>query len=192
MSFEAGTGFPSERALAEQMEVSRPTLREAIGVLSDAGVLRVRLGAERGTFVVSNVIPAGLVRLTEGRVNEMSGVLEARRLFEPQVARLAARSDRTRIFARWGRSSSEQESALDDWPRITQLDTRFHLEIARATGNALVVSMMTLLSRQLATPGPPGWMRVFLWRRQLPPTGPCSRRFAAGMSRLCSGRWTTI
>ena len=43
----------------------------------------------------------------------------------------------------------EQEASLGDWARITQLDTRFHLELARATHNPLVVSMMTSLSRHL-------------------------------------------
>ena len=73
------------------MEVSRPTLREAIRLLAEAGVVEVRPGAAGGTFVVSNSIPATLMARTELRINEVPAVLQARRLFEPEVARLAAR-----------------------------------------------------------------------------------------------------
>jgi GntR family transcriptional repressor for pyruvate dehydrogenase complex len=42
-----------------------------------------------------------------------------------------------------------QREALEDWARITQLDNRFHREMARATKNPVIVSMMSTLSRQL-------------------------------------------
>jgi GntR family transcriptional regulator, transcriptional repressor for pyruvate dehydrogenase complex len=145
----SGDRLPSERLLAAQMEVSRPTLREAIKVLADSGVVRVRPGAGGGTFVISNTIPAELVVRTGARVDEVPAVLEARRVFEPQVAQLAARVGTERGFRVLGRIVEQQEAALDDWARITQLDTRFHLELARATQNPLVVSLMTVLSRHL-------------------------------------------
>jgi GntR family transcriptional repressor for pyruvate dehydrogenase complex len=144
-----GERLPPERVLAEQMEVSRPTLREAIKVLAESGVVTVRPGATGGTFVVSDVIPASLVARMELRVNEVPAVLEARRLFEPQVAVLAARVATDADFDLLEELAREQEAVLDDWARITQLDTRFHLELARATRNPLVVSLMTTLSRNL-------------------------------------------
>jgi GntR family transcriptional repressor for pyruvate dehydrogenase complex len=90
-----------------------------------------------------------LVVRTGARVDEVPAVLEARRVFEPQVAQLAARVGTERGFRVLGRIVEQQEAALDDWARITQLDTRFHLELARATQNPLVVSLMTVLSRHL-------------------------------------------
>src|SRR5579871_4088511 len=144
-----GDRLPSERLLAEQMEVSRPTLREAIRLLVESAVVEVRPGAAGGTFVVSDAIPATLVAQTESRVSEVPAVLEARRLFEPEVARLAARLATEADLEALERIVGEQEASLGDWPRITQLDTRFHLELARATHNPLIVSMMTSLSRHL-------------------------------------------
>jgi len=144
-----GDRLPSERALAQAMEVSRPTLREAIRLLAEAGVVEVRPGSAGGTFVVSDSIPATLMARTELRVNEVPAVLQARRLFEPEVARLAARVATEHDLATLEGVVREQEASLGDWARITQLDTRFHLELARATHNPLVVSMMTSLSRHL-------------------------------------------
>jgi GntR family transcriptional regulator, transcriptional repressor for pyruvate dehydrogenase complex len=145
----SGDRLPSERMLAAQMEVSRPTLREALKVLADSGVVEVAPGAGGGSFVVSNAVPAELVVRMDVRLAEVPAVLEARRAFEPQVALLAARSGSEADFRLLERIVAQQEEVLDDWPRITQLDTKFHLEIARATGNSLVVSVMTQLSRHL-------------------------------------------
>jgi DNA-binding FadR family transcriptional regulator len=144
-----GDRLPSERLLAEQMEVSRPTLREAIKLLGESGVVEVRPGAAGGTFVVSDEIPATLVAQTESRINEVPAVLQARRLFEPEVVRLATRLATESDLAALDRIVCEQEGSLGNWPRITQLDTRFHLELARATHNPLIVSLMTSLSRHL-------------------------------------------
>jgi GntR family transcriptional regulator, transcriptional repressor for pyruvate dehydrogenase complex len=144
-----GERLPSERALAVRMEVSRPTLREAIKVLARAGVVQVLPGPTGGTFVVSEVIPASLMDRTVARLDEVPAVLEARRAFEPMVARLAARHGTADDFAAMDRLVALQREALEDWARITQLDNRFHREMARATKNPVIVSMMSTLSRQL-------------------------------------------
>src|SRR4051794_4947993 len=86
-----GDKLPGERALAAQMEISRPTLREAIAVLVEAGLLTVRRGPGGGMFVATDVVPVELVRQRSSmRLGEVASVLEARRLLEPRVAQLAA------------------------------------------------------------------------------------------------------
>jgi GntR family transcriptional repressor for pyruvate dehydrogenase complex len=144
-----GERLPSERALSLRLEVSRPTLREAIKVLAQAGIVQVLPGPKGGTFVVSEVIPASLVDRTASRLGEVPAVLEARRAFEPAVARLAAKHGTPGDFMAMERIVALQWEAGDDWARITQLDNRFHREMARATKNAVIVSMMSSLSRQL-------------------------------------------
>jgi DNA-binding FadR family transcriptional regulator len=131
------------------MEISRPTLREALRVLARAGVVEVLPGPTGGTFVVSETIPESLVVRTESRVAEIPAVLEARRLFEPMVARLAARRATTEDIANLRRIVALQREAADDWPRVTQLDIRFHREIARIARNPVIAAMMNTLSRQL-------------------------------------------
>jgi DNA-binding FadR family transcriptional regulator len=144
-----GDKLPSERALALRMEVSRPTLREALKELAQAGVVEIRPGPTGGTFVVSETIPASLGALTESRVAEIPAVLEARRMFEPAVARLAAHKATADDIASLRRIVTLQREAADDWPRITQLDIRFHREIARIARNPVITTMMDTLSRQL-------------------------------------------
>ena len=76
-----GDRLPSERELAAQMRISRPTLREAVKALAEAGVLEVRRGQSGGIFVASELVPRELVKTTlQMRVSEVAGVLEARRL----------------------------------------------------------------------------------------------------------------
>ena len=57
-----GDKLPGERALATQMQISRPTVREAVRVLADAGVLSVRPGPNGGTSVASGYVPLELLQ----------------------------------------------------------------------------------------------------------------------------------
>ena len=82
------------------MQISRATLREAVRVLVDAGVLAVRSGSGGGMFVASDYVPFELLRSkSDLRLDEVAGVLEARRLIEPRVAQLAAVNAREEDYA---------------------------------------------------------------------------------------------
>lgn len=138
----SGEALPSERTLAAQMDISRRTVREAIRVLLQAGVVEARPGPRGGMVVRSEAIPADITQRSQLRINEVSHVLEARRLFEPQVAQLAAIYGEPDDFEALQRTIDLQRQHLDDHQRFLALDTRFHVGIARATGNATVVEMM--------------------------------------------------
>ena len=151
-----GDRLPSERELAAQMRISRPTLREAIKVLTEAGVLEVRRGQSGGIFVASELIPRELLRSRqEIRFGEIAGVLEARRLLEPRVAQLAAVHATEDDFAAMARTIERQRelAASDDFlsheDLFLQLDLKFHLTLARATRNATIVGLMRTMLRQL-------------------------------------------
>jgi len=152
----AGDRLPSERELAAQMRISRPTLREAIKTLSEAGVLEVRRGQAGGIFVVSELVPRDLLRSRqEIRFSEVAGVLEARRLIEPRVAQLAATHAAEDDFAAMLATIERQRelAASDDFLRhedlFLQLDLKFHLAMARATRNSTIVGFMRQLLRAL-------------------------------------------
>jgi GntR family transcriptional regulator, transcriptional repressor for pyruvate dehydrogenase complex len=151
-----GDKLPGERALAQQMQISRPTLREAVKVLVDAGVLEVRRGPGGGMFATTDVVPVELVRQRSNlRLSEVVGVLEARRMIEPRVAQLAAVRATEDDFAALQRSIDAMRQlvdagqALKQEDRFLQLDVQFHLALARAAGNATVESLMRVLFRQL-------------------------------------------
>jgi DNA-binding FadR family transcriptional regulator len=152
----AGERLPSERELAAAMQISRATLREAVRVLAGAGVLAVRAGSTGGTFVASDYVPIELLRSkSDMRLDEVAGVLEARRLIEPRVAQLAAVNAREEDFFQLQRTIDRQIAllargdVLEHEDRFLQLDTQFHLGVARASGNSTIVSLMRTLLRQL-------------------------------------------
>jgi DNA-binding FadR family transcriptional regulator len=83
--FRAGDRLPPERALATEFGVSRPTVRQAVGVLAAHGLVEARVGS--GTFVVGT--PHGADPAASG--GNVSEIVEARLVFEVGAARLAAR-----------------------------------------------------------------------------------------------------
>lgn len=152
----AGDRLPPERELAGQMRISRPTVREAVKTLVEAGVLEVKRGQTGGIFVRSELVPRDLVKLGwEVRVGEVAGVLEARRLLEPRVAQLAAVHAGEEHFSAMQKTIDRQSelAGKPDFLRhedlFLQLDLAFHLGIARATGNSTVVSLMRSLFQRL-------------------------------------------
>src|SRR4051794_25086820 len=151
-----GDRLPGERSLAAQMEISRPTLREAIKVLVTAGVLEVRRGHEAGMYVSTDVVPADLVRERfDLRRGEVAAVLEARRIVEPGVARLAAQRASDADHAALERSIEAMRHIVaagygpGDEDRFLQLDVQFHLALARASDNPTVERLMRMLFREL-------------------------------------------
>jgi GntR family transcriptional repressor for pyruvate dehydrogenase complex len=151
-----GDRLPSERDLAALMRISRPTLREAVKVLAEAGVLDVRRGQSGGIFVASELIPRDLLRTRQAiRVSEVAGVLEARRLLEPRVAQLAAVHASEEDFAAMAalierkRTLATADDFLEHEDLFLQLDLKFHLAMARATRNSTVVQLMRSLFRRL-------------------------------------------
>ena len=126
------------------MEICRPTLREAVKVLHDAGLIEVRRGAGGGMFVATEVVPPELVaRRRDMRIDEVAQVLEARRLIEPRVAQLAAMRAGDEDFDAMERTIEDQRAIVEPGSilqrgredRFLPLDVHFHLALARATGN---------------------------------------------------------
>ncbi|MEW9517458.1 FadR/GntR family transcriptional regulator [Streptomyces tubercidicus] len=84
--WKVGARIPTEHALAEQLQVGRNTVREAVRVLVHAGMLRSRQG--EGTFVVSTADPGDIMRgIQRAGIRD---VLELRIALEAEAARLAA------------------------------------------------------------------------------------------------------
>ena len=153
-----GDRLPSERALAEQMEISRPTLREAVKVLAESGLIEVRRGSGGGMFVATEIVPPELVaHRRDIRIHEVAQVLEARRVLEPRVAQLAAMRAGTEDFEVMQRTIEDQHALLAEGSimragredRFLALDVRFHLALARSTGNGVLVGLVRSVYRDL-------------------------------------------
>jgi GntR family transcriptional repressor for pyruvate dehydrogenase complex len=146
---QSGDRLPSERTLATVMQISRPTLREAIRVLSEAGIVDVKPGPGGGMFVCSDHVPAEVLHKgVEFRISEFANLLEARRLLEPRVAQLAALRATESDFQAM-QKTIDLEREVPNHERFVQLDIRFHVAIARATQNETVLGLMRTLLRRL-------------------------------------------
>jgi GntR family transcriptional regulator, transcriptional repressor for pyruvate dehydrogenase complex len=147
-----GDRLPSERSLAQQLRVSRETVRKAVRTLADAGVLEVTSGrgSMSGIHVRSDLIPPELLHgPARVPIGEISGVLEARRVFEPRVAQLAGLLATEDDFAALQEIIDTQRDLADDPQRVRDLDAPFHLALARATHNATIVALMQTLFQRL-------------------------------------------
>jgi GntR family transcriptional repressor for pyruvate dehydrogenase complex len=147
-----GDRLPSERTLAQQLGVSRETVRKAVRALVEGGVLEVTSGRGplSGIHVRSDLIPPELLsRPATLPIGEISGVLESRRLFEPRVAQLAGLLANEDDFAALQQVVDLQRAQADDPQRVRDLDAPFHLALARATHNATVVALMQTLFQRL-------------------------------------------
>jgi DNA-binding FadR family transcriptional regulator len=149
---QVGDRLPSERTLSTEMQISRPTLRQAIRLLSDAGIVEVKPGPGGGMIVRSDRIPPDLLDShghVDFRISQVASVLEARRLIEPNVAQLAAVRATDADIEAMQRIIDLQLATTAEEDRFLELDLRFHLAMARATHNETVVSLVRPLLRQL-------------------------------------------
>jgi len=150
---KVGDRLPSERALSLQMGISRPTVRQAVHLLADAGIVEVKPGPGGGMIIRSDHIPPNLVDHhgnVDFRIGQVASVLDARRLVEPNVAQLAASRITDADIEGMQEIIDLMKAVKNRSPdRYRVLDLRFHLGIARATHNDTVVSIVHTLNRQL-------------------------------------------
>lgn len=143
-AFAPGAQLPAERALAAQLRLSRPALREAIKAFVILDVLESRRGA--GTFVkgAARDLPANAT-LTPESFDHLD-LLEVRRMYEPRAAWLAAArasESQLRDIERSRRLLEKHE--LDD-EAVAANDWDFHSAIVRAAGNPVLDYVNRLLT----------------------------------------------
>ena len=138
--YRPGQRIPSERELAEEHKVSRPTIREALIALEVTGLIRSRHGS--GIFVVDNPPPEALSLSLDIGAFELT---EARRLFEGETAALAALSVSDDDLRRLEALIADMERENQQQVSGEHADREFHLVIARATANSAIVGVVESL-----------------------------------------------
>ena len=152
----SGDRLPTERELAEQFQVSRTAVREALKILAQKGLVDMRPG--RGTMVIDGANEAlshslGLVmRLKLGEVGGSNMLVEVREILEVEIAGLAAARTTDKDIAELRAAVTAMDASLDDAEAFIQADNQFHEALARATQNPLILvlinSIVGLLSEQ--------------------------------------------
>jgi DNA-binding FadR family transcriptional regulator len=135
--FAVGERLPSERELAAQLGVSRPSLREALIALELEGLVEVRIGS--GVWVTASSTERGTVkplRQGEGPFE----LLRARWLFEGEIAALAARTATARDLDGIRSTLSAMERLERKNQDFSSADRDFHIQIAASTRNSVVAA----------------------------------------------------
>lgn len=140
-----GDQLPPERALAEQFQVSRASVREALRSLELLGIVETRAGG--GTFV-RRMVPEDLARplsnlITRGHT--LTDVIEVRGLIEPAIAASAAKRIRPDELAELRGILEQQAEKVAAGQPYAEEDTRFHELIGQAARNELLVTMLGVI-----------------------------------------------
>ncbi|OPB20264.1 FCD domain-containing protein [Pseudomonas fluorescens] len=160
-TLKSGERLPAERALAERFGVSRPSLREAIQKLAAKGLLVSRQGG--GNYVVDSLgstFSDPLLHLLESNPEAQRDLLEFRQTLEASCAYYAAlratEVDRERLTAAF-EALQDCYARADEVSRVEEgaADARFHLAIAEASHNAVLLhtirGLFDLLKRNVVT-----------------------------------------
>ena len=135
--YQPGLRIASERELAEQFGVSRPTVRRAVIALEMRGLLEARQGS--GVYVRQGSAPAPPPKdLDIGAFDHA----EARRLFEGEVAALAATLITDEELAYLETLVAEMNNKEATKERSELADRQFHITIAQATRNSAIVRIV--------------------------------------------------
>src|ERR1700681_4230474 len=136
-----GDQLPAERELAQRFGVSRTAVREAVKTLREKGLVEAYSG--RGTFVTngtSQAIRQSLDLMI--RINQQEGsahLAELRLVLEPDIAGLAASRIEEQLLATMREMLAIMERNLQDREAYIEADLDFHLALAEAAGNPLIL-----------------------------------------------------
>lgn len=137
-NFAPRARLPSERELAEQLQVSRASIREALIALELEGYVDVRVGA--GVFVSTTPTPVVKLRppLHTEPLTDIGpfDLLETRLLLEPECAALAAQMALPEEIT----AIEQAHAAMSQGGVASEHDHAFHMAIASACGNAALAS----------------------------------------------------
>jgi len=146
-----GDRLPNEGALAEQLGISKPTLRQALRVLELSGLVEVRRGKSGGVFVVSDLVPAvaifTAVKLEE---NAAVDVLRARRVLERAVVHEAMHVATADDLVELSRTADLLERHLGERASVMRADAMFHRALVRACRNETIRAAMRGVARGLS------------------------------------------
>lgn len=155
-----GDRLPPEQELATMLGISRSSLREAVKALSQAKVLDVRRGD--GTYVTSlepELLLSGLSFVVDlMQDSTLVEVFEVRKLLEPAATALAALRISDEQVAALRESLLTMRAAHDPEELVMQ-DMQFHSQVASATGNSSLCSILDAISTR--------GLRARIWRASI-------------------------
>lgn len=142
-----GDKLPPERALADLLEVSRPSLREALHILQAQGLVLIKHG--QGTFVrepiVAQELRASMLTTTHG-LNELFDAREVLEVPASKWAAVKATKENIRLLrATLNQIDNVTSISPVDFDQLQILDAKFHLTIVQIAGNRFINQTLNVL-----------------------------------------------
>ncbi len=140
---QPGEKLPSERELKETFHISRGTLREALRVLEQKGLIEIRLGVHGGAIVTqvsTEPMLESLSLMVRRKEIPFENLQEFRSSVEADIASLAAQRrtpEDLEILAKILEEARHHLTEAYDWDAFIAADGRFHQELARIARNRL-------------------------------------------------------
>jgi GntR family transcriptional repressor for pyruvate dehydrogenase complex len=141
---KTGDQLPAERDLAQRFGVSRTAVREAVKTLREKGLVEAYSG--RGTFVTNGTSQA--IRQSFDlmiRISQQEGsahLAELRQVLEPEIAALAALRIEEQLLSTMRETVTYMDRSMHNPDAYVEADLDFHLALAEAAGNPLILSLL--------------------------------------------------
>jgi GntR family transcriptional regulator, transcriptional repressor for pyruvate dehydrogenase complex len=143
-SLKPGDQLPAERELAQRLGVSRTAVREAVKALREKGLVEAYSG--RGTFITDGTSHAARqsfdLMIKIGQQESSEDLAELRLLLEPGIAALAAERIGEEHLVAMREAVAVMDRAQKDPAAYIEADLDFHLALAEAAANPLILSMI--------------------------------------------------
>lgn len=135
--------LPSERTLATELGVARNTVREALDVLENNGLIRRRAGS--GSFVTHQTAEEIRSASTVAGDTSPLDLQVMRGILEPEMVRLAIINMPPRAIEALGETLSKMEAVQTDASQFIRLEEELYRQIAQGTANPLIVGCYDLV-----------------------------------------------
>lgn len=153
--YKPGEKLPNENVLADELKVSRTTLREAIRILVSEGLLTVYRG--RGTYVsdvLNQYVEGGTIHMEDALAMKVTlrDLYEARLIIEPEAAALAAKratDEEIQEILRLGDICQKQIKKNPKSKRRIESETNFHGAIMKASHNDFLTQFIPVLTETI-------------------------------------------
>lgn len=143
-----GEKLPPERDLARDLKVSRQSIREALKKAESKGLIKVRQG--EGAFILSaasDLMESPFLTMMTEEVGKIYEFIEIRKVIEVWCAKKAAEFTTAKELKNMEKALSEMEKLIDSREILGKPDIDFHIAIAEASHNTLMVHMMTTIKQ---------------------------------------------
>jgi len=165
--YRPGDRLPTERDLVRLLGVSRPVIREAMIALEIAGLVEVRSGS--GVYVCGRPLPAGSAgQAVVSSETAPFDLFAARLAVEGEVAAVAAENAGPDDLVEMAAAIEQMRLAAQTGRSTKPANERFHLALAAAAKNPILLKVMHVIWAEMPKRGPI-WAKLDA-RRQMRPT----------------------